>query len=118
MIHKVKDFKTYQAVRINQKMISSYFRDDKHSVSALENDAFFSPELSCIIMKSKKTEEERFIPLTNVQDFSLVDSVLKPKIELAVNLTEETTEDGAEQEATDPAPVKPVKTPKPKKTKE
>lgn len=111
MIHKVKDFKTYQAVRINQKMISSYFRDDKHSVAALENDAFFSPELSCIIMKSKKDDTERFIPLTNVQDFSLVDSVLnKP----AKSVTESVKE---VQDQVSEAAAK-VKTPKPKKIKE
>lgn len=89
-LHKVKQFKTYQAVRVNQKMVSSYFHGDKQCMTALNNDAFFSPALSCMILKDKKTDEEKFIPLTNVQEFSLLEAVIKKnEPELKASMTKE-----------------------------
>lgn len=87
-------------------MITSYHDGDKHCMAAMSNDAFFSPDLSCMILKDKKNGEERFVPLTNVQDFSLIEAVIKKnEPEIAQNISETPTE----------APVK--KTPGSKKTK-
>lgn len=99
---KVKSFRCYQSVRVNQQMVNHYFEGDRNNRASTECDAFFAPTLGTMILKRKVCGTEQCIPLTNIQEFTLCETVIK-KTAPTSSSTETASPVAANTEAVEPA---------------
>lgn len=79
---KIKEFKCYQPVRILNDYVTNFLHGDKHKIVSSKNEAFYLPDQGVICLKNIENKSERFIPLSNVQDFTLMDELLKKNEEV------------------------------------